>query len=419
MPSKQAEFAGGWKVLAACALGAGAGVAAIAFYSLGAFIEPLGREFGWSRAQVTGAAAFLSIGFVVMGVPVGSAADRFGARNVALVSQGLLVFALAALSLITAQVWTLYAGYFLLAVLGAGTLPITWTRTITGWFVKGRGLALGLSLIGTGLLGMLLPSYVTWLDQHVGWRGAYLGLAVLPLLGMPLALRYFHESRDRAANAATSGGLPPAEWGYGLGAVMKTRRFWQMSIAFALAAAAIGAINVHTFPLLTDRGIDRGTAAALAGLVGLTVTAGRLVTGYFLDIFPAAKVAFVMLAAPALGCGVLVVAGDNLWLCSMSIVLVGFVAGAEHDIVAYLTARYFGRRHFGAVFGLFYALYTLGSGLSPALAGKVFDVTGSYDLALYAGVPIFLVAAVLAGTLGAYPIQDSETCVDSVVAPAT
>jgi predicted MFS family arabinose efflux permease len=176
-----------------------------------------------------------------------------------------------------------------------------------------------------------------------------------------------------------------------------------MSGAFFVAALVIGGINVNALPLLTDRGIERGTAAAVVGLIGATVTIGRLISGYFLDLFAGSRVAFVMLSAPALACLLLVISGANLPLSALAIILIGFAAGAEHDIAAYFTARYFGRRHYGAIYGLAYTLYTFGSGVGPPLAGAVFDATGSYQPALYAGAALFLAAAALVGTLGAYP----------------
>jgi MFS family permease len=86
-----------------------------------------------------------------------------------------------------------------------------------------------------------------------------------------------------------------------------------------------------------------------------------------------------------------------------SILLIGLAAGAEHDIAAYFAARYFGRRHFGAIYGLLYTLYTFGAGVGPPLAGAVFDGTGICVTALYGGAALFLVAAAFFGTLGASP----------------
>ena len=170
----------------------------------------------------------------------------------------------------------------------------------------------------------------------------------------------------------------------------------------------IGAINVNALPMLTDRGINVSTAANITGLIGGTVTVGRLVSGYLLDVFPGSRVACVMLGTPALACLILGVSGNNLFWCSLAIILIGFAAGAEHDIAAYFTARYFGRAHYGAIYGLAYTLYTFGAGIGPPIAGKIFDVTGTYRTALQGGAILFLLAALLVGDLGPYPKESQR-----------
>lgn len=417
MLSKREEFARGWRVLLASAVGTGVSVAPLSFYSLGAFIKPLTGEFGWTRGEVTGASVALSAGMLLMCSYIGALADRFGARRIVLISQPILALMLAALTQMNAQVWTLYLGYFALGALGAGTLPVTWSRVITGWFVKSRGVALGLSLVGTGVVGMLLPTYVTALVAAQGWRNAYLGLAALPIvIGMPLTLLYFQEPPEDIRVAAKRYKLAPvapieaaSTWGYTFRQAIVQWRFWQMSSAFFVAAVVLGGVNVNVLPLLTDRGISATTAAAIAGLIGATVTVGRLISGYFLDIFSGTKVAFVMLAAPAAACWMLTNPSLSLELSALAIIMIGFAAGAEHDIAAYFTARYFGRKAYGAIYGLLYTLYTFGSGIGPLIAGSVFDITGSYVPALYAGAALFLLAAALVGSLGAYPKEAPVT----------
>lgn len=408
-PGRFAEFSRGWTVLVAASLGSGTGVAPLAFYSLGAFIKPLTQEFGWSRAQVATASLALSAGMLTMGTFIGGLADRYGARRVALVSQWVLAAMLCSLTLITKNIWSLYLGYFALGAFAAGTLPITWSRAVTQWFVEGRGLALGLSLIGTGIAGMTLPLYVTTLVDRVGWRGAYVSLAALPILiGMPFALLFFHEPDDARRSPSQAPCHTQSlrdEPGLVLGQAIRTGRFWQMCAAFTIAALVIGGINVNALPLLTDRGIERGTAAAVVGLVGATVSVGRLVSGYFLDRYRGSRVAFVMLGGPACACVLLATAGSQVGLCAAAIIMIGFAAGAEHDVAAYFASRYFGRLHFGAIYGLMYTLYNLGAGLGPPLAGAAFDTLGNYSAALYVGSALFAVAALLVGTLGPYPVK--------------
>ncbi len=392
------EFARAWRVVLASAFGAGTGAVPLAFYSFGALIGPLTRAFGWSRSEVTAAPLFLTIGGLIAGVFAGAMADRFGARRVVMWSQAALVLAFAAFAALPRSLPLFYLGYTLVAILGAGTMTMTWSRAITGWFVAARGLALGLSLVGTGLIGAALPAYVNWLVAHHGWQGAYLGLAALPLvLGMPLTFLFFREPEE--AGRADLAIAEDHAGSFTFGEAIKTACFWQMTLSFSVVAVAIASIIVHCVPLLTDRGIDAATAAGIAGLIGLAVTGGRLVSGFLLDRVRGPLVAFGMFGLPALACLLLAVAGTNLLLCGIAVVLVGLAGGAEHDIAAYFCARYFGRRHYGKIYGLLYTLYGIGSGVGPLIAGKVVEATGDYRTALHGGSALFAVAAGLILTL--------------------
>jgi MFS family permease len=385
----------------ASAFGAGSGAIPIAFYSFGALVGPLHRTFGWSLPEITAAPLFLTIGGLVAGVLAGALADRFGARRVIVVSQIALIAAFVGLSRLTGSLGLFYVGYAALAILGAGTMTMTWSRAITGWFVAGRGLALGLSLVGTGLIGAVLPSYVSFLAGKGGISLAYLGLAVIPLVfGLPLTLLFFHEPEDVDGNGPGSASHDAsAGQDFRLRVALGTRCFWQMSIAFMVLATAISALMVHAIPLLTDRGVNPATAAALAGLIGVSVTIGRLISGFLLDHLPGPLVAFAMFITPTLSCLILVSGGNNLWLCGLAIALVGLAGGAEHDMAAYFCASYFGHRHYGKIYGLLYSLYGIGSGIGPLLAGKAHGLWGSYDRALLLGAAMFALSALLIVTL--------------------
>jgi MFS family permease len=413
MSRKAEEFRRAWPVLLASTAGTGVGVAVLAFYSFGAFVGPLSTAFGWSRAEVTAAPLVFTIGSLVAGPVAGGLADRFGARPVALVSQLMLALALAALSLIRAQVWTLYGGYGLLALLGAGTSPVIWSRAITGWFRAGRGMALGVSQMGTGVCGALLPFYVSGLAIHFGWRAAYLGLAALPLVvGLPLALVAFHEpvdhgeDRDQPAPDGTEGDSD-------LAGALSTLSFWWMSASFFLAAFALGSVMVHALPLLASRGLKGGAAALVTGLLGVFATVGRLASGYALDLIRPTRVAATTFAIPALACALLLVSGHSLLLSALALGLAGLAAGAEGDISGYIVARSFGHRHYGAIYGVVYTAYGLGAGVGPALAGLSFDRTHGYDLALVVGIGTFLAASALAATIP--PLKRSKGSVSANV----
>jgi MFS family permease len=159
---------------------------------------------------------------VVLTVPfVGGLADRIGVRKVAIGTLALFGLCFAALAFTPASLLGFYLLWILLGALGGGSTPVTWTRAVNAWFVYNRGLALALTLMGTGLTAAFLPSFATWLIEQYGWRQAFLGIAVLPLLvALPVVIarrklrrrpvgvasRFRECSRIRARHGAVSTG---------------------------------------------------------------------------------------------------------------------------------------------------------------------------------------------------------------------
>ncbi|MBT4741022.1 MAG: MFS transporter, partial [Rhodospirillaceae bacterium] len=184
MENEYGEFRSNWKVLIAAAVGAGAGVTGAMVYSLGILINPLSDTFGWSRAEVSGVKTFLTLGFVVTAPFVGYVADKYGVRKIALVSLGMLSLAMLGITQMNGNIFVYYACIFALSVAGCCTTPLVWTRGVATWFVEKRGLALGLTLTGTGVAGILVPIVLGSMVDKYDWRAAYVLMAVAAALAI-------------------------------------------------------------------------------------------------------------------------------------------------------------------------------------------------------------------------------------------
>ena len=142
------------------------------FYTMGLFVVPVTQEFGWSRSEFQLSLLF-STGMGVLTSPlIGLLIHRHGARMVALFGLAGLSLAFLLPAFATGQLWQFYAAYAAMALLGAGTIPVTWTTAVTTNFHRQRGLALGLVLSGTGLCAVLVPPAIAWVLTHYGWRVA-------------------------------------------------------------------------------------------------------------------------------------------------------------------------------------------------------------------------------------------------------
>lgn len=212
--SETNEFKNGWPILAAAAIGVGLGLSPLPFYTIAVFIPPLLTEFGpmgWAAGDILNALALYTIGAFIASPVIGILAEKFGARKVGLISIVTFGLAMMALSLNTGSKPLYIFLWLILAFAGAGTLPIVFTRPVANWFKKNRGIALGISLIATGVFGALAKfgaQYVVSTESlHFmggsGWRSAYILLGLLPLLiTFPIALLAFRDIEDEPSETA-------------------------------------------------------------------------------------------------------------------------------------------------------------------------------------------------------------------------
>lgn len=404
MTQSKSEFRRGWTVLVASSLGVAFGASPIPYNSLGPFTLPIAEEFGWGRGDVQLAVLWFTIAVVCIVPIIGALADRFGVRRMALLTLAAFGVCFAAIGLSPGSLVVFYALWFLAGLLGGGSTPVTWTRAINSWFVVNRGLALAITLLGTGITAAILPTLTIWLIERFGWRWAFAGISLLPLaVALPIAIKWFREPPEKAP-AADGSVAHRDEPGVTLRGALRDYRFWVMIVSILLVATGIGGTITNLVPLLQDRGFTAIEAGKTAGAIGVSIIFGRVLAGFLMDRFWAPAVVFPMLILPALACMILMDNDLGMGAATLAAVLVGFASGAETDLVAFMSARYFGLKHYGRIYGVQYAVFGFASGIAPALFGSVYDRTGSYDAILVIAAIAFGVGALLMLTMGRYPV---------------
>jgi nitrate/nitrite transporter NarK len=394
-----------WKVVLAAF--AGMGVASTIAYSSGLFIEPLEQEFGWSRAQIMSghsiAATLAAICAPFMGILV----DRKGPRRIGIAAVITMCVAIAMFSLTGPSIWQWRALWLPLTLGIILVQPMVWTAAVTSLFSAGRGFALAVTLCGSSVASMIVPKLTETLIVTLGWRMAWVGLAAFwLLLALPIIWLFFRGAVDqeRAAkdNVSVQTSLPRASvWHSGI----LTWRFPVLLVAGVSIALVVVTMVVSVVPVLSASGISRGDATWIAGLVGVTAIVGRLSIGSLLDRMDGRIIAAICVSLPIVAIMLLIQLPGSLVAASAAVLIFGFSLGAELDIVAYLTSRYFGRENFGFLFGTIGGLLGFASGNGPVVLNAVYDATGSYVPALWAAIPICLFSAMLFLCLGRYPEQ--------------
>jgi predicted MFS family arabinose efflux permease len=194
----------------------------------------------------------------------------------------------------------------------------------------------------------------------------FAAVALFPAGALVIAFFLFREprpdERPRAIESATGKltGVP-------LSAALGNYRFWLIWLSIALIAGAFGGAFINMPTMLRLRGVDAQTAATVMGILGIGIFVGRLATGALLDRFWQGFVAFPLLCLPAISAWLLL--GDSLAFpaAAMAGFLLGFAAGAESDLIAYLTGRYFGMANYGKIYGMLYMPFGLFSAASPVI----------------------------------------------------
>lgn len=418
------EFRYGWPVVVASAIGIGLGMSPLPFYTIGTFAIPLSAEFGWGIDQVMSALVAFTLVAFVMSPIIGHITDRVGVRKVVLFS--IVSFSLTMMAFAfnngSLSLWLFLWG--LLGIFGAGTLPITWTRAVNGWFHERRGLALGAALIATGLFGALAKLYAAEMIELFGWRAAYVAVGALPLvIAFPVALVAFRPIDDPkvAAKAAQLKRSVPraaamSQSGMTLHRALRHWRFWLLAFVFIAVSFAVGGPIPNLERMMISKGFSGDDAVFLASVVGFSVVLGRLLGGYLLDRFWAPAVAAVILSLPAISCLLLQGEQSSFLSAAFAIFVLGAAAGVEYDLMAYLVSRYFGMRSYAAIYGSLYGFFAIGAGFGPVIFGRTFVATGSYDSILLVAGIAFVGGALPLLLLGKYPDFDEEENV--VVGPA-
>jgi len=397
-------FRNRWWIVFASVLGLIVGAGSINVFGISVFMKPISDDLGLGRGIISSAAGMTSIISAIASPFFGKMIDKWGIRPVFLPSIILFAGAVAALSLLQASTSYLYVLFPIVGLTSVGQTPAAYSKAISAWFDKDRGLALGIALAGVGLGTALVPQFSQYLINNFGWRNAYLGLgfAILLLAFIPAAL-FIREPTNGAQTKAER--QQPAASGLAFGeATMGSWRFWALTLAFFFGAASINGVLTHVVPLLTDRGLPVSTAVGALSVSGIAIIAGRIFSGYCLDKIFGPYVAVAFFLCPLTGI-CLLYSGMSGLVPLIGTILCGFGIGAEFDLMAFLVSRYFGMKSFGALYGLMFGISQIGNAVGSNIMGWSFQLLHSYAPAFVLFVAALVVTCLLFLPLGPYAFR--------------
>jgi MFS transporter, OFA family, oxalate/formate antiporter len=354
-----------------------------AMFAYGVFFNELQTAYGWSRATISGASslAFLLMGAV--GVLAGRLNDRIGPKIVVVVSG--ISFGLGYILMSRLQVpWQLYLFYGGLVGIGLCTHDVVTLSTIARWFVRRRGMMTGIVKVGTGAGQLLVPLIASVLIAAYGWRNACSILGAVVLVSVVAAAQFMR--RDPQAmgllpdgDSAIAGGVQTGteEAGIRFRDAVRMIPFWIMSVTWFALFFCLMTIIVHIVPHARDLGLAPTTAAGVLSMIGGVSMAGRFVMGAAVDRIGGKRsmiICFIILV-----CGlILLQLASKAWMLFIVAGIYGFAHGGLFTVVSPTMAELFGTGSHGLLYGFVLFSGSLGGSFGPLLAGRIFDVTGSY-----------------------------------------
>jgi MFS family permease len=398
----------GWRVTVASGIGVFVSFGSLLVYTFGIFLKPLTEEFAWSRQAVSLAFGIAAMALAIASPPLGYLIDRLGPRRVILSCLTTFGCAFASLALLTPHLGHLYVVFAILGLVGNGAAHLAYSRVVSTWFDRRRGMALAVLMAGGALGAIFLPPTAQFFINNVGWRGAFLVLGALSLgIGLPVVARFVREKPGLRSAGRPEATHPSFQQG------LRSRAFWVIVAVLFLSSISQNGAMTHLAALLTDRGVSASGSALAVSVMGATSLLGRIGTGWLLDHFFAPRVAFWVLAFAALG--VFLLSGArSLFVGALGAGLIGVGMGGEADIIPYLLSKYFGLRSFSTLYGFTWTAYALAAALGPVLMGRAFDAAGSYETFLLQLSVITLASGGLMLLMPRYPAG-----VDEVAASAT
>jgi MFS family permease len=388
-----------------CSIGIMLASGTVIIGTFGIFMLPILHDYHWGRAAISGVVMTMSCTTALLAPLLGKFQDRWGIRRILI--PGIVIYAATVMLLAVANgsIYEFYLQYLLVGVAATLISIVPYTKVVSEWFHRTRGLVLALVGVGVSIGASLIPQFSRILIGRFGWRGAYIGLGLLILIvNLPVQgflLKEAPEGRRRPSPAAEDSPETLRAWRWTAPEIRRSRIYWTLIAIIFLTTFVTGGVMAHIVPMMRDHGISSAQATNALTIYILGGIAGRLLMGKLLDGSKSPRIAIPFYFLAVAGLVVLYnVKSIDLFVASGA--LVGVCGGAEAEFGPYLHSRYFGLRAFAETYGLQFLFLAVANGLGPVAMGAVFDATGSYQWMLAIHVVLLVAAATLFLSLRPY-----------------
>lgn len=396
------RFGWGWAQVLVAFLIQGVGSGAL-MYAYGVVAVPFAETFQPSRMVLMLGMTFMTLGSGLMSPWLGVAIDRKPLR--VLLAAAILATAggFLMLSFVTAM-WQVPLVYGLLMSVGLVLLgPLAASTLLSRWFLRRRGLALGIAAMGTSFGGFLFPPLIQWLTDALDWRMAFRLVALtISLLVIPIWLLTIDRPQrkglhpDGAAQApdTSQGGVPEGAFS-STQSILQNRSFWAIAAVVCVLFGAFTATLGNLVPMALDAGIAPDRAALLISNIALMAIPGTLIFGWVADHIDVRLALGIVVACVAGGLACFLGSATPYGMMVMGSLLIGLGGGGMIPVWSALLAQVFGPWNYGRVMGLMNPVLMPFNVITPPLAGWIQDMTGSYHWAFVFFITLMLASLFL------------------------
>jgi len=393
---------------------------------LAVFLKPMSGEFGWSRATVAGA-VFLGSLFAGITAPlIGPLVDRHGPRMVAFF--GILVLSAGLVSLSSLKkIWQLYLFFGMGRMIAMGLLGLVVSVSVSNWFIRRRGRAMGIAWLGPRVGGASLPVFTQFMILSFGWRTAWIALGVLVFClsaipaviflrrrpedvgllpdGEPPINKKSEDNIESMANDPNlSAEISDPEWTRAQ--AVRTPTFWVVTLLNCLLLFPGAGVNFNIFPFLTDNGVSEASAIPALSIMALSGAAGSLLWGFLVERFRTKYILAieVIVGGLVLLAFFLTVKTGLIWTLGLGIIYIcvgiyGIFVGGVLPLLSILWAEFFGRNALGSIQGFVSPFRLTANATGPIFGALCFDFFGSYTFPFWMFSMFYLLSGLIALSL--------------------
>jgi MFS family permease len=357
------------------------------YNSFGVFFDSLLNEFQWTRAATSGAFSVCTVISGLAAIPFGRITDKFGPRLVMTVCSLVLGAGYILMALIS-SIWQFYLIYGIIIGVGTSGFWVPVLSTVSRWFSRKRGLMVAIVLTGSGAGTIVFPPVANWLISQYQWRLSIAIIGIITLVTGTILSQFMKRDPSQIAEFPDGGPVrteDPARgtnWGYSAGEALRTPQFWMATVIFFCCGFCAYTIFVHIIPQALLLGVSSIAAAGIVAVIGGVAIVGGLGTGIISDRTGVKRSTVVFLVLSVLALIWLNISRD-FWQLYLFAAIFGLAYGSIGVSETILSVWLFGLKDNAVILSIIDFGLTVGAAVGPLIAGYIFDLYGSYQIAFF------------------------------------